>query len=138
MPSEETAGKTILVAEDDRTTREWLGSVLQAAGYQVILAANGQQALDLMRMGPHPDLIMLDMLMPVLDGWHFLSQLKRQTPPPPIPILIATATILTREWAQAQGCAGFIKKPFEAEQLLTEVCRCLAARRNGSPRSAHP
>lgn len=127
MTSEAPIDKTILVAEDDCATREWLAAVLQSQGYRVVLVANGQEALDHLRMGPRPDLIVLDMLMPILDGWHFLAQLKRQAPLLPIPVVIMTATILTRQWAQAHDCCGFIKKPIDADALLVEVRRCLPA-----------
>jgi CheY-like chemotaxis protein len=138
MTSEAPTDKTILVAEDDHATREWVASVLQSHGYQVVLAANGQEALDYLRRGMRPDLILLDMLMPVLDGWHFLAQLKRQVPQRPIPIMIVTASILTRQWAQDQGCCGFIKKPLDVHDLLAEVRRCLSLSPNGGETSAHP
>jgi CheY-like chemotaxis protein len=138
MTSEAPTDTTILIAEDDRITREWMAFVLQAEGYRVVLAANGQVALDQLRLGPRPDLIVLDMLMPVLDGWHFLAQLKRQTPQPSIPIMIVTASILTPAWAQAQGCSGFVKKPLEADRFLVEIRRCLAASQSSGQTSAQP
>src|SRR5207247_7736405 len=99
MSSEGRTDPTIFIVENDRATRAWLASVLQAEGYRVVEAANGQEALDYLRTGPRPDLLLLDMLMPVLDGWHFLAELQRQAAQPPVPILIVTATILTAAWA---------------------------------------
>ena len=78
-----------------------------------------------MRAGPPPGLVLLDMLMPVLDGWHFLERLRRQGPRPLPPIVIATGTNLTREWAEDHGCKGFVRKPIEPTSLLAEVRRCL-------------
>jgi CheY-like chemotaxis protein len=66
--------------------------------------------------------------MPVLDGWHFLEQLRRGPQLPPAPIVITTATNLTREWAESHGCQGCLRKPIEPEALLDEVQRCLAGR----------
>ena len=103
----------------------WLSDTLRQAGYAVRPAADGREALDRLRHGPAPDLILLDMLMPVLDGWHFLGRLKQEGPQPPPPILIVTGTILTREWAESHGCCGFLRKPTEPEELLEEVRRCL-------------
>jgi CheY-like chemotaxis protein len=117
--------KIILVVEDNEAAREGLGVILRKEGHEVVLAANGQQALDLIRGGLCPNLIVLDMLLPVLDGWQFLQQMRRLQPPLTIPTLVATATILTREWASDNGCQGFLRKPIEAEQLLAEVGRCL-------------
>ena len=115
--------KTLLIVEDDAITREVLADLLHQAGYTVLWAANGAQALaSLSTMCP--DLILLDMLMPVLDGWHFLEQLKAQHIPP-IPIIVVTATVLTREWAEDHGCRGFIAKPIEPLAMLEEIQRCL-------------
>jgi CheY-like chemotaxis protein len=114
----------VLVVEDNDATREVL-ALLGREGYEVILAVNGEEALEHLRAGPRPDLILLDMLMPVLDGWHFLGRLRQQGPQPPPPILVVTSTILTRQWAEGHGCCGFIRKPIEPEALLEEVRRCL-------------
>jgi CheY-like chemotaxis protein len=58
--------------------------------------------------------------MPVLDGWHFLEQLKAKHIPP-IPIIVVTATVLTREWAEDHGCRGFLPKPIEPLAMLEEM-----------------
>src|SRR5262245_63909690 len=68
----------ILVAEDNEVAREGLAVLLRRAGYQVIPAANGQEALDRLDADTRPDVILLDMLMPVLDGWHFLERLRQR------------------------------------------------------------
>ena len=107
--------------EDNEVTREGVAIVLRRAGYEVVLTANGEEALNHLRTGLWPALILLDMLMPVLDGWHFLERLPQPRPR----ILIMTGTILTREWAEDNGCCGFIRKPIEPKALLEEVRRCL-------------
>jgi CheY-like chemotaxis protein len=119
------AHRTILVVEDNDVAREGLAAALRGAGYGVVLAEDGQEALQALRRGPPPDLIVLDMLMPVLDGWRFLEEVRREAPDPGVPIVVTTGTILTREWAEAHGCAGFLRKPVETEDLLGEVRRCL-------------
>ncbi len=111
-----------MVVEDNDLSREELALTLRKAGYEVISVHHGREALDYLEVGPSPDLILLDMLMPVLDGWHFLQK----SPHPSAPIIITTSTILTREWATAHGCAGFLRKPISTEELLAEVHRCLA------------
>jgi CheY-like chemotaxis protein len=115
---------TILVVEDNDLSREELALTLRKAGYQVDSARHGQEALDYLAAGQNPDLILLDMLLPVLDGWHFLQKVS----PSSVPIILTTGTILTREWATTHGCAGFLRKPIAAESLLAEVHRCLATR----------
>jgi two-component system, chemotaxis family, chemotaxis protein CheY len=116
--------KRLLVVEDNPITREGLAAALGRAGYAVVTAANGRQALDALRAGARPDLILLDMLVPVLDGCAFLAELRHVAPAPPV--VVTTGTILTREWAAANGCAGFLRKPVEEGELLEEVRRCLA------------
>ena len=127
MSTPDRPAPTVLVVEDDDVTRRVLAAVLGRAGYGVIVAGDGQQALARLLSGQRPDLILLDMLMPVLDGWHFLNSLKL-VPIGSIPIVITTGTILTREWAAAHGCAGFLRKPIEPDDLLAEVRRVLDGR----------
>jgi CheY-like chemotaxis protein len=122
MATSSSSVATILIVEDNDATREGLAYILRKAGYEVATASNGRQGLDCLRSGrPRPDLVVLDMLLPVLDGWHFLEELRQWSRPLKIPILITTATILSRDWAAQHGCAGFLRKPVKPEQLLCEI-----------------
>jgi CheY-like chemotaxis protein len=121
------AQQRLLIVEDNAATREGLRAFLQHAGYIVIEAANGQEALDCLERKTHPDLVLLDMLMPVMDGWRFLEELARLNPPPSAPVIITTSGITTREWAVAHGAAGFVNKPIDPDELLREIKRCLRA-----------
>src|SRR6266545_4852685 len=76
--------RTLLVVEDNEVAREGLAAILRRAGYEVALATNGQEALNYLDGHPPPALILLDMLMPVLDGWHFLEQLQGDIPEPTV------------------------------------------------------
>jgi CheY-like chemotaxis protein len=116
--------QTLLVVEDNAVVREGLAVILRREGYEVVPAADGEEALRMLRAAPRPDLVILDMLMPVLDGWHFLERLRRDGAD--IPVVITTAINLTRQWAEDHGCKGFLRKPVDAEELLQEVRRCLA------------
>ena len=127
MDAVENAECTVLVVEDDAVSRANFAYALRQAGYHVVTAANGVQALRCVRSGPIPDVILLDMLMPQLDGWHFLDELKRHSASLSIPIIVTTSTILTPQWATTHGCAGFLHKPVEEEALLAEVKCCLLA-----------
>jgi CheY-like chemotaxis protein len=116
----------VLVVDDDPITREGLAVVLQREGHDAILAANGKEALTGLRAGSRPDVILLDMLMPVLDGWHFLDRFRAEAPTTAIPIiLVTTLIVICPEWAQAHGCCGVIHKPIDPEELLKEIRRCL-------------
>ena len=113
--------QTVMLVEDNGFTRDGLTAILRKNGYDVVAVGNGLEALDRLDAGPAPDVILLDMLLPVLDGWHFLERLKKRTDKHAPPIVVTTGTILTREWAESQGCAGFLKKPVEEKQLLDEL-----------------
>jgi CheY-like chemotaxis protein len=116
---------TILVVEDEQAARDNLAHILQHASYQPVAVANGREAFDYLHSQRRPDLILLDMLMPGIDGWQFLQMLQDWSKPLGVPIIVTTGTILTREWAQAHGCAGFVKKPIDADQLLAEIRQVL-------------
>jgi len=115
----------LLVVEDNTVAREGLAVVLRQAGYTVVTVREGQAALDRLRTGLTPDLILLDMLMEGVDGWRFLEALQDWSQPLAVRILITTSTILTRDWAEQNGCLGFLRKPIEVEALFQEVERCL-------------
>jgi CheY-like chemotaxis protein len=117
-----TGLQTVLVVEDDDATREALALELQDAGYGVAEAANGREALDYLADHAAPDVIVLDMMLPVLDGWRVLERLRRTHPT--VPVVVTTAGIISREWALQHGCAGFVKKPIDPGRLLEEVRLC--------------
>jgi CheY-like chemotaxis protein len=119
-------GPTILIVEDRKAEREALDTLLTRAGYSVVALADGHEALTYLQNSPPPSLILLDMLLPVLDGWHFLSEIKK-TPSSAIPIIVTTGTVISRAWAASNGCRGFIKKPVESQTLFAEIDRCLSA-----------
>jgi CheY-like chemotaxis protein len=123
MASETPTGPALLVVEDNDRARAALTAILRMKGFAVTPAADGRQALNLLANGLAPNLILLDMLMPVLDGWHFLRELQAQTQQ--VPVLVVTGTILTREWARDHGCAGLVRKPVEPDALVEEIRRCL-------------
>ncbi len=113
--------KRILIVEDDRDTREALKIILAAAGHSVRLAANGREALDELGNGPSPDLILLDLMMPVLDGWHFLEQKKADPALAPIPVIIVSAAGDLPAKSASLGAVGLLQKPIEFGLLLDTV-----------------
>jgi CheY-like chemotaxis protein len=125
MASPTYTSRTVLVVEDDQAARTGLVTLLQHAGYRPVPATNGRDAFEYLHTHQRPDLILLDMLMLGIDGWQFLQIIQDWSKPLGVPIIVTTGTILTREWAVTHGCAGFVKKPIDADALLTEVKRCL-------------
>ena len=110
----------ILVVEDDADVRHVVADVLQYAGYAVATAADGAEALDQIAEHP-PDAILLDLMMPAMDGWSFLEACHRDERCARIPIGIMSAAPMVRRTADAWGVQVAIGKPFALDQLITQV-----------------
>ena len=110
---------TILVVEDDEYCRDLLNQILTMHGYTVKAAANGLEGLQLLQ-SLNPDLILLDMKMPVMNGWEFSRRLKEERDHS-IPFVIISAAEDIRLRAQETGADGWLEKPFEMHDLLSVV-----------------
>jgi CheY-like chemotaxis protein len=109
----------ILVVEDDGDIAHLLESILQLQGYEVALAANGLEGLE--HVSSHlPDLILLDMKMPIMDGWEF-AKAFREKHDHLVPIVVVTAAGDAREWAHQVEAKAWVGKPFQLNQLLSVV-----------------
>ena len=113
-----TVEHPILVVDDDPSILDTVSEILIFEGYAVETARNGQEAL---RCIAHvlPSLVLLDMRMPVLDGWGLVRQLQQQGLT--LPILVMTAAQDARKWAQEVGAHGYLAKPFDLTELLSSV-----------------
>jgi two-component system, chemotaxis family, chemotaxis protein CheY len=109
----------ILVVEDDANIRDVVQLALTDEGYVVETAPNGASALELAERA-RPDLILLDMRMPVMDGWAF-ARTYRERPGPHAPIVVLTASRMAAEWAAEVAAQGYVGKPFDLEEVLTAV-----------------
>ena len=107
----------VLVIDDDDAIRESLRDVLADAGYEVAVAADGRQALGL--MSPRPALLLVDLMMPELDGWALMDELARTAPLADIPVCVLSA-IASHAPPQA---AAVLQKPVDLEMLLETVER---------------
>ena len=117
---------TILIAEDYDDNRELLRVLLANANYQVREARNGQECLDLACESP-PDLIMVDLSMPELDGWEVFKALKANSLTAHIPCVAVTAhTDRDRVRALQSGFSDFVGKPYRTEELLLTVKRLVS------------
>ena len=108
----------ILVVDDDPNILDVVSELLDMEGYRVATANNGAEAL-LFVEKQEPSLVLLDMRMPVLDGWGFAKELKARGVT--LPILVMTAAQNARIWAEEIGAQGFVAKPFEVPALLDAV-----------------
>ena len=119
---------TILVADDDPDIVGWLRRVLEERGYQVYEAADGEAALEA-ALAVLPDLILLDLRMPRMDGREVITRLKLREETSEIPIIVITASSVDKETDRVQilglGAEGFLTKPFPAEQLIREIEKAL-------------
>jgi CheY-like chemotaxis protein len=118
--------KRILIVEDKASSRELLSTVLENQGYAVREAADGEEALQKARAEP-PDLILLDLQMPVRNGYEVLKELRREPRFASIPIVAVTASAMQedRENAFAAGFNGYLTKPLPLNNLRTEIQRLL-------------
>ncbi len=113
---------SILVVDDEQNIRTFISSALEDEGYHVIEAANGLDALN--HINGHPlCLIILDMRMPVMDGWKFLEQYS-ETPEPHAPVLAFSANLTST--TLPEGIIGFLPKPFNLIDLLNWVAKTCA------------
>jgi CheY-like chemotaxis protein len=118
----------VLVVEDDAHVRPVLVRVLERGGFQVAEAADGLAALELVQRLP-PDLVLLDIRMPGVDGYEVLRRLKQHPAYQHIPVVVLTASDLgdvARKQVLDMGAALFLEKPIGSEELLTEIKRLLS------------
>jgi len=118
--------KTILIADDKPTGRELVRTVLENSGYSVIEAADGPEALQLARETA-PDLIILDLHMPNIDGFGVIQQLRSDAKFQETPVVALTASAMQgdRERAMSLGFTGYITKPIRLVTLRNEIERLL-------------
>ncbi len=122
-PGSSPSGKRVLLVDDDPTVRDSLNDVLLAEGYFVIPAENGQQALDLANNSA-VDLVLLDLNMPVKNGWDTFERLTVEHPL--IPIIIITARPNQLFTAVSAGAGALLEKPMDIPTLLRAMAKLLA------------
>ena len=123
---------TILYVEDNPDNRMLVRRILLSEDYGLIEAQNAAQALDLLK-DAHPDLILMDINMPDMDGYALTSRIKSMPGFERVPIIALTANVMRgdKEKTIEAGCDGYIQKPLDIDQLLREVERFLSRRNNG-------
>ncbi len=115
--------KTILIVDDAQTMRQMVGFTLKSRGYSVVEACDGKEALEKLKNGLNPDMIITDLNMPEMDGISFIKAVRGLTGKRYIPILMLTTESMEekKREGQAAGATGWIVKPFTPEQLLKVV-----------------
>jgi len=111
----------ILVIEDHEGARSALTRLLSSTGYSVAEAANGEEALAVLAEGPRPDLILLDLMMPVMDGWEFMKQLRSDWRLCTIRTIVVTGVASHDPRCLEMPIVRFLPKPYTGDQLMAAI-----------------
>jgi two-component system, OmpR family, response regulator CpxR len=111
--------KTVLLVEDDLEIRDILQDVLEAEGFDVFPASNGKQALDFLTLNQpqHADLVILDLMMPMISGWQVLEKMNKDPSLSAIPVMVLSAVARDKP----AGAAAFLRKPFDIDTFCDAV-----------------
>jgi signal transduction histidine kinase len=112
-------GTRLLLVEDDVSIRSALAEMLGDEGFTVTTADNGRDALDQLRSGTPPDVIVLDLMMPVMDGWEFRVEQRADPLLATIPLLAMSADLSAK--ARAIAADGYVRKPIDFPDLLRQI-----------------
>jgi two-component system, cell cycle response regulator DivK len=120
-------GKVILHIEDNQDNRLLVRRLLQSEGYEVLEAESAKKALEIL-VDSHPDLILMDINMPDMDGYTLTTTLKQTPELHKVPIIAITANVMRgdRERSLKSGCDGYIEKPIDVDRFLDQIARFLA------------
>ena len=111
--------KNVMIVEDDIGIREALSEALSMLGYDPLIAENGQEGLNLLQKGATPRLILLDLMMPVMNGWEFITQYRSDSKAPLIPIVMMSADQSAEKRLASIPDIEFLKKPIDLDGLAT-------------------
>lgn len=122
-------GKTVLVVDDSSTMRQMVAYTLTSAGYEVVEAGNGKEAVGKLNAGTKPALVVTDLNMPEMDGITLITEIRKMAAFKFTPILMLTteSTDDKKKAGQAAGATGWIVKPFNPEQMLKVIQKVLPA-----------
>jgi CheY-like chemotaxis protein len=126
----------VLLVEDNEMNRDMLSRRLTRKGYEVVIAVDGQQGVDLATSAT-PDVILMDMSLPIIDGWEATRQIKANAATAPIPVIALTAHAMAgdREQALGAGCDDYDTKPIELPRLLEKIVAQLARVGKSAPQA---
>lgn len=116
-------GGPVLVVDDNPDIVETMAMILEAAGYSVLTANNGRDALTLLRGGARPCVILLDMMMPIMSGFDFRAEQLRDPELASLPVVVLTGDGRVAQKAESAHVASYLKKPVELDTLLATVKR---------------
>jgi DNA-binding response OmpR family regulator len=113
----------VLVVDDDCDLRDTMRDVLREAGYEAICVAHGLEALDWLEANGAPAAVLLDLMMPVMDGWRFMGELRAHPELATVPVLVVST--VAPHWGFPVPASRVVSKPFDVDELLARI-RALA------------
>jgi CheY-like chemotaxis protein len=124
--------RPVLIVEDDADLREMMAQLLTLEGYKIETVANGREALEYLNEAPRPDVILLDLMMPIMDGWAFCRSRWKSRTLREIPVVLISAVDMS-ESNRPTGIDAFLPKPIDVDQFARLAAR-MAGRRRARPR----
>ena len=121
MSQQSIAHRPVLIVEDDADLRDMMAQLLSLEGYQTAVVGNGREALDYLQHEQAPDLILLDLMMPVMDGWEFRRLQQANPALAGVPVVVLSA--LDHQRSSTVDAAAVLKKPLDFDRLLQLVRR---------------
>lgn len=137
MSSSDAEAAKILIADDEESLREAVRIILNRAGYRVVYASDGAQAVSLFGK-ERPDLAILDIMMPWLDGFEACERIRRISPEVPVLMLTAKSDIVDKRTGFRSGADDYVTKPFDDEELLLRVEALLRRRERSRAQTPSP
>jgi CheY-like chemotaxis protein len=128
LRSSDSSG-SVLVVDDDPDVIEAMELALEGAGYRIVTARNGAEALRLLRNEAAPRVIVLDLMMPVMNGWQFRAEQVRDERLAAIPVIVVSGAGAAAKKIPFPGAAAFLEKPVALEDLLSHVQRYVRCNR---------
>jgi len=119
MSPSAVARRQVLIVEDDADLRDMMAQLLALEGYPAATVANGLEALEYLAQSDRPDVILLDLMMPVMDGWEFRRQQQSNPTVASVPVIVLTA--LDHKRTSDVSAAAVLKKPLDFDRLLDLV-----------------
>lgn len=123
MGAEQPSEPDVLIVEDQPDLRETLADLLAMKGYRVATAANGQEALEQLRHSSPPHVILLDLRMPVMNGWSFRQEQQASPSLAVIPVVVLSGEADVEEAATTLQAAGHLTKPIDLDELFALLDR---------------
>lgn len=112
---------TVLLVEDDDDIREDLAALIEDRGYRVVTAVNGSEALDKLSSMPLPSLILLDLMMPVMDGWQLRAALLERPKLASIPVVLLSGVADLEAQAQSLDAVAYLRKPIALDEVYRAI-----------------